>query len=145
MSTYTLPQPFDELDHTADAGVVVHGATEVEALGRLVLAMSQLLAGGGPVVATHRLEVSAGPGDRVSMATDVLRELLYWFDCQRQLAASCRVLQLSQEEGAVVEVGLGDYHPATHREGLVLKAVTLHAARFEPEDGGWVAQVVFDV
>lgn len=145
MNTLTLPQPFEPLDHTADAGVIVRGASEAEALGRLVLAMTQLLTGGGPLVASRQLELSVEPGDRAAMATDLLRELLYLFDTRHELAASCRVLRLSPGEGARIEVSLGPYDERAHVEGTELKAVTLHAARFEPQAGGWVAQVLFDV
>jgi hypothetical protein len=41
---YTLPQPYQQLDHTADVGVVVHGDSPLEALARLVLAYASLAA-----------------------------------------------------------------------------------------------------
>jgi SHS2 domain-containing protein len=143
---HDLPQPFEELDHTADLGVVVRGASEQETMARLVLAMSQLLTGGGSVeLRADSEDVSVEPGDRVSMALDLLRELLFRFDCDHEVAAACEVLRFVPDEGARLRVWLAPWDEAAHEEGTELKAVTLHEARFEPSDDAWMAQVVFDV
>lgn len=141
----TRPVPYEELDHTADAGVVVRGSSKEEALARLVLAYADLVAGGAPVDETSELTLAVEPGDLAAMAVDVLRELLFRFDTERVIPGSCAVLRLEPEQGAEVSAGVGEYDPERHAEGLALKAVTLHAARFEREGEGWVAQVVFDV
>jgi SHS2 domain-containing protein len=55
------------------------------------------------------------------------------------------VLRL-EERSAELTVGFGRYDPERHAEGLDLKAVTRHEARFERgEDGVWRGQVVFDI
>jgi SHS2 domain-containing protein len=38
-----LPQPWEEVPHTADLGIAARGATPEEALARLVLALGALL------------------------------------------------------------------------------------------------------
>ncbi len=40
---------------------------------------------------------------------------------------------------------LFEYLPDAHPDGVELKAVTLHEARFEQEGDRWRAQVLFDV
>lgn len=144
-SGYARPQPFEELDHTADAAVRVRGATAEEALARLVLALSELFTGGGPLVPSGSFRVLAEPGDRAAMAVDVLRELLFRFESEGHVTWRCTPLRFDPGEGALVECEFGAYDPDAHRDGLVLKAVTLHGARFERRDGEWVAEVVFDV
>ena len=54
---------------------------------------------------------------------------------------------ISDDAAAGVEVALelGPYDAVHHAEGLDLKAVTWHAAAFEPTGGGWRARVVFDL
>jgi len=141
---YELPQPFEELDHTADVGVVVRGDSAAEALARLVLAMSQLLAGGGDVAVAHSARIEVDGADAVSVAVDVLRELLFRFDCDHQIVSRCRVARFDGT-GASLDVMLGPWDERAHEEGTELKAVTLHAARFEREGQGWVGQIVFDV
>jgi len=145
---YDLPQPYDELDHTADLGVVVRGADPDQTLARLVLAMARLLTGGGRVEPrTEPVEVSVEAGDRISMALDLLRELLFRFDCDHELPAACDVLRFDPGEGATLRVWLAPWDEVAHEEGTELKAVTLHEARFEPtkDPQAWRAQVVFDV
>ncbi len=142
---YQLPQPYEELDHTADIGVIVRGPDEAATLARLVLAMSQLLTGGGPLVPTESHTFEVEPSDLPNMAIDVLRELLFRFDTQQLIAAACSVERIDPATGTRVTVDCGRRDPALHEEGTDLKAVTLHAARFEREGDGWVAQIVFDV
>ncbi|GEJ56102.1 archease [Anaeromyxobacter diazotrophicus] len=143
---YTLPQPWRDLDHTADVGVAVEGATAEEALARLVLAFAALLAGGAPVEVERDEPLAveaAGGGPALALA--VLRELLYRFAVERVLPGACEVVMLAPCR-AELTIGFGRHDPALHAGGLDLKAVTRHAARFERgEDGAWRAQVVFDV
>jgi SHS2 domain-containing protein len=141
---YSLPQPFRDLEHTADVGVAVEGASPEEALARLVLAYAALLTGGEPV-APERDERIAVPGDGyVGAALALLRELLFRFAVERVIPAACEPHRIG-DTGADVTVAFGRYDPERHTEGLDLKAVTWHAARFEPEGAAWRAQVVFDI
>jgi SHS2 domain-containing protein len=140
-----LPQPYEELDHTADVGIIVRGDTAEQTLCRLVLGLADLLAGGASVREERELGVGAQPGDRAAMAVDVLREVLFRFDSERVIPASCETRGFDPEHGAEVVIGVGAYDPDQHAEGIELKAVTLHEARFEPEAQGWIAQVVFDI
>lgn len=135
------PQPYEELDHTADVGVRVWGATAEETLARLVCAFGALV--GAPVSApATRVEVVRAPaGDLALVAVDVLRELLYRQSVDRLLPVACRVLHVG-EDGAAVEVHFVPHEPRGEAE---LKAVTLHQARFERTPDGWLAQVIFDV
>jgi SHS2 domain-containing protein len=145
VTRWQRPQPFEEIDHTADAGVTVRGDTREEALARLLLAFSELLTAGGPLVRSTQRSVSAEASDDAAMAVDLLRELLYVFESERLLPLSVEVARFDPDTGAEVLVELGPYDPELHAEGLVLKAVTLHEARFACESGVWEASVVFDV
>jgi protein archease len=142
---YVLPQPFEEIDHTADVGVVVRGGSPGEVVARLVLAMAQLLTGGGAVEPLPEpIEVCIEPDDIDAMAVDLLRELLYRFDCEHQIPIALSI-ELPAEGGLRAEVELAPWDEDAHEEGTELKAVTLHEARCEPEGDGWMAQIVFDV
>jgi SHS2 domain-containing protein len=142
---WSLPQPYEDLDHTADVGVRVVGSSAEEALARLVLAESALLAGGGPVKASREERIAVAAPDLVGAAIELLRELLYRFATARELAAWCEVEALGANRAAI-RVGLGAWDPEVNGEGVDLKAVTWHAARFDrAQDGRWHAQVVFDI
>ncbi|HYQ81209.1 MAG TPA: archease [Anaeromyxobacteraceae bacterium] len=141
---YTLPQPYQEMAHTADVGVRVEGRTPEEALARLCLALSALLAGEGqvPVEREAELEVAAG-ADASQTAVAVLRELLFRFATERVIAGAVEVLRLD-EKGAALRVGFGRFDPARH-QGADVKAVTYHLARFGREGDRVRAQVVLDI
>jgi SHS2 domain-containing protein len=143
---WSLPQPWEEVPHTADVGLAVRGASPEEALARLVLALGALLAGGGAVVdevSEEPLEVHEG-ADLSQTAVGVLREVLYRFATRGRIPCAVEVLALRPGE-AVLRVASGPRDPARHAEGADVKAVTWHAARFQPDDGGWRAQVILDV
>ena len=140
-----LPQPFEDLDHTADVGVRVRGASAEEALARLALALGALIAGGGAAAPdrTERLAVDGGPG-LAGTAVALLRELLFRFATRRRIPAAIEVLRLG-EDGVEAVVETAPYDPDVHGEGVDLKAVTWHAARLEREGDEWVGQVLFDI
>jgi len=141
---WALPQPFEDLDHVTDAAVRVHGASDEEALARLVLALGALLAGSGRVdpVQTERVVAEGGPS-RALAAVALLREILFRFATERLLPAAVESARIGPD-GAEAVVAFGRYDPERH-EGADVKAVTQHAARFEPDDAGWVAQALFDL
>ncbi len=142
---YTLPQPYQDLSHTADLGVSVEGTTPEEALSRLVLALGGVLAGSGAVEPV-REKTFAVPvrGDLARAAVNLLRELLFHFATERVIPCACEVLRL---DGETVEarVEFGRWDPDRNADGADVKAVTYHAARLEPAGAGWRAQVLFDV
>ncbi len=140
-----LPQPYEDLQHTADVGVRVRGATAEEALARLALALGTLLTGGEAPAAEReeRVRVEGGPG-LAGTAVALLRELLFRFATERVVPASVEVLA-ADERRAEAAVGFARHDPVRHAEGADVKAVTWHLARLEREGGGWVAQVILDV
>ena len=142
---YRLPQPFRDLEHTADFGVEVWGDSPEEALARLVLAEAALLAGGAAVPPARVERLRAPPGDLRATALWILRELLYRFATRRELVAACEVLALDPAGGAELALELGVFDPVAHGEGLDIKAVTLHQAAFERQGERWRAAVVFDI
>jgi len=127
--------------------VRVRGASAAEALGRLALAMSELLTGGATVEARPGedavVEIEGGP-DLAGSAVALLRELLYRFATAREIATAIEVTGVDAS-GVEARVAFGPYDRTRHAEGLDLKAVTRHAAHLEREGDGWVAQAVFDV
>ncbi len=142
---FSLPQPWEDLGHTADVGVRVRGATAEEALARLALAFSTLVTGGAPVapLREERLEVAGGPG-LTGSAVALLRELLFRLATEREVPAEIEVHAVDATS-VVATVAFGRHDPERHAEGADVKAVTWHAARLEQEGDGWVAQIVLDI
>jgi SHS2 domain-containing protein len=141
----SYPQAWEDLDHTADVGLRVRGASPEEALGRLALAFATLVTGGVPPapVREERLRVAGGPG-LAGTAVALLRELLFRLATAREVPVGIEVHAAGEGE-AVATVAFGRYDPALHAEGADVKAVTWHAARLERDGDGWLAQVVLDI
>ena len=145
LAVLALPQPFEDLGHTADLGVRVRGPSAAEALARLALALGALLAGGGPVEAVEEERIAvAGESGLAGVAVALLRELLFRFATRRSIPAAVEVLRLG-EDGAEAIFRSGRYDPGRHGEGADVKAVTWHRARLEESGGEWIGEIVFDV
>jgi SHS2 domain-containing protein len=140
-----LPQPWEEISHTADVGIAARGGGPEDALARLVLALGALLAGGGavPEEREDRFTVREG-SDLAQTAVAVLREVLYRYATGGGIPCACEVLSLRAGE-ADVRVATGRRDPVRNGEGSEVKAVTWHEARLEPDGDGWRAQVILDV
>jgi len=140
-----LPQPWEEISHTADVGIAARGATPEEALARLVLALGALVAGGGAVRETAEEEFTVSEGaDLAGTAVAVMREVLFRLATRGRIPCSCEVLGLRPGE-ARVRVGSGARDPVIHAEGADVKAVTWHEARLDRDGEGFRAQVILDV
>lgn len=146
MTTWRLPQPYEELDHTADAGVCVRAESREGCLARLILGFAQMLAGGGEVASAHTsdLAVPAAEDDPVILAVDVMRAVASAFFDGHRIPCAVEVIAVDAT-GARLRIAYGDYDEDRHADGLDIKAVTWHAARFEPTADGWLGQVVFDI
>ncbi len=172
---YALPQPYEDLGHTADVGVRVRGATPEAALARLALALGALLAG-QPSGAEAREGLSSGVEAREDLSsgaearedageapparverlgvaggpglagTAVALLRELLFRFATERLIPCEVeVHRVGEDGADATVGFARWDPVRHAEGADVKAVTWHAARLEPEGPGWVAQAVLDI
>jgi SHS2 domain-containing protein len=141
----SLPQPWEEVSHTADLGIAARGGNPEEALARLVLALGALAAGGGAVTEDAEEElVVRGGVDLAQTAVEVLREVHFRLASHGRIPCACEVLSLRPGE-ARLRVATGPRDPVLHAEGTDVKAVTWHAAALAPEGGGWRAQVILDV
>lgn len=145
--TYALPQPFEEIDHTADIGMRVVGATPEACLARLVLGMTTLTLGATAVKLEPDMtrHLALEPDEHVAMMVDVLRELLFVFDTEHRLPVRCTVHTFDDREGVSLELAMASIVEADHEDLTDLKAVTWHEAKLEPLSDGWTAQVIFDV
>ncbi|HSN14672.1 MAG TPA: archease [Anaeromyxobacteraceae bacterium] len=141
----TLPQPYEDIGHTADLGIRVHGATAEEALTRLALALGTVLGGEGAFPPEREECISVGGGgDAVGAAVAFLRELLYRFATAHLFPCACEV---TRADGQRAEgfVAFARWDPEVAPGGADVKAVTWHAAKLERDADGWVGQVVLDV
>lgn len=135
---------FEVLEHTADIGFRVRGATReavFEGAAEALAAISYELEGIEPRQ-TYPLE--AAGHDAESLLVNWLSEVLYLWDAQRLALQRFRVREITQER--VAGEALGEpFDPVRHRAKLVVKGVTYHQLRTGEDEQGWYAQVFLDV
>lgn len=142
---YSVPSPYQELSHTADVGIQAEGQDLPEIYARAALAMAQLQAGGGVLVAEQQRSVSAQGEDRATLLVDFCRQVLTLFYLERLLLAAVEVEELS-ETRLRARAWLGRFDPERHAEGVDIKAVTYARAAVEPmAGGGYRATLIFDI
>jgi len=131
--------PYERIEHTGDAGIVVRAPTLEGLYAEAARAMFEILAdpGGAPPVEAEEFPVS--PDSPADGLRDFLAELLYRFSAERKMYVS-----FSPGSGKVT-AGAAPFDPARHRLGTELKAVTYHGLEVDREADGWKARVIFDV
>jgi len=135
---------FTALEHTADKGIKAYGATFEELCENAAYGMFSLMADleGCEPVLTRTIEVEADEPEELLRAW--LAELLYQFEVDRILFTEFEVRKV--EDGKLTGVARGvPFDSNIEWLGSSVKAVTHHGLYVRQNDGGWEAQVIFDV
>jgi SHS2 domain-containing protein len=136
--------PFEILEHTADAGIVAHGDSLAELFENAAAGMFALMADSEGVRPTEerRVEIEAPNTER--LLERWLTELLYYVDAQEMLLCLFQVDEASERKLRARVAG-EHIDRRRHRLHFGVKAVTRHMLEVAPEDGGYRAQVLFDI
>ncbi|MGH2677915.1 MAG: archease [Actinomycetota bacterium] len=135
---------FELLEHTADIGLRVRGDTPAEVLEAAAQGLATLEGAWFPGRGAER-EVLAEASDLAALLVTWLDELLYLRDAEDLVFGGFAVrMDDGPAPGARARVRV---EPRGDRvlESAGVKAATYHGLRFEPENGGWVADVYLDV
>jgi SHS2 domain-containing protein len=135
---------FEVLEHTADVGLRVRGDTPAQVMEAAAEGLATLEGAWFPGRGAER-EVLVEASDLGALLVTWLDELLYLRDAEDVVFGRF-----------AVRIDNGDVPSATARvhveprgdrvlESAGVKAATYHGLRFEPENGGWVADVYLDV
>ena len=140
--------PWEVLDHTADAGVVVtagdRNALFVEALRGLTDCITEV----DRVRPRERRDVRLVADNVELLLVEWLGEALYRFEVEGLVAAGARIEIDERPDGGLTLVGeiVGELHdPDRHPHKVAVKAITYHGLEVEAEAGGWRASVIFDI
>ena len=136
--------PFEVLEHTADAGIVVHGADLPELFANAAVGMFTLMADLSDVREAEEREITVEARDMETLLVRWLTELLYYLDAEEMLFKRFEIQELS--ERALRARAFGErIDPTRHRLHFGVKAVTRHLLQIQPEDGGYRATLLFDI
>jgi SHS2 domain-containing protein len=137
-------QPFEILEHTADAGIVAHGGSLAELFANAATGMFSLMADLEGVRQTEERQVEVEGRDREGLLVRWLTELLYYLDAEEMLFSRFEVEEIGDRRLRARAFG-ERIDRERHRLHFGVKAVTRHMLEVAPEDGGYRAQVLFDI
>jgi SHS2 domain-containing protein len=140
-----MPRPrFEILEHTADVGIVAHGGTLEEVFANAAAGMFALMADLGRVRPLEERRISLEARDREGLLVRWLTELLYYLDAEEMLFSRFAVEEVSDRRLRARAWG-ERIDRERHRLHFGVKAVTRHMLEVAAEDGGYRAQVLFDI
>ena len=135
---------FEELEHTADLALKVHGHSLKEVFINAACGLFSLMADLESLSPSVSREVYLEAPDRESLLVDWLNELLYFFDTELFLGSRYEIRELSRDHLSA-DVWGERYDEHRHRIRRVIKAVTYHQLSVRECQGRWEARVVFDL
>lgn len=138
---------FRVLEHTADVGLEVEGATLDELFAAAACGLTALF--------LERPEIEATSSQTIVIEAEAvdlllhrwLSELLFEFDVKRWLVARADVRVEVRPGQARLRAWLdgSTFDPGRHQARQLVKAVTYHALTVEPRGDGWYACVIVDI
>ncbi|TET99170.1 MAG: archease [Dehalococcoidia bacterium] len=136
--------PFEILEHTADVGIVAHGGSLEEMFANAAAGMFALMADLDGVRPLEERRIAVEARDREGLLVHWLTELLYYLDAEEMLFSRFAVEEISDRRLRARAWG-ERIDRERHRLHFGVKAVTRHMLEVAPEDGGYRAQVLFDI
>ncbi|MBI1886593.1 MAG: archease [Chloroflexi bacterium] len=142
--TEPSPPPFEVIDHTADVGLVVRGASLEDVFVNAATGMFSLMVEVSGVRDTEERRVELEGHDWEDLLVRWLSELLYYLDAEEMLFRRFEVKSLSPHRLAASAWG-ERIDRDRHELHFGVKAVTRHMLEVRREDSAWRAQVLFDI
>jgi SHS2 domain-containing protein len=143
-----MPAPctVEELSHTAEIGLRIWAPTLAELYACAAAAMCDLVDAQPDTAApAQEHSVAIAAPDLDSLFVDWLNELLYLQETTGRYGAEAVVTSLAQQDEGVALRATVRGWPAQQAPRLHIKAVTYHQLRVIAADGGWRAEVFFDI
>jgi SHS2 domain-containing protein len=137
-------KPYEILDHTADIGIVVYGEDLKALFENAGQAFFDLITDLDKVAGRVTRKIELGEESLDRMMVDWLSELLYMHEVDQLLFNEFKVESVGNEGLKAVAKG-EPYRDGVHVIKTEVKAVTYHQLFVEKENGGWRAQIIFDL
>jgi SHS2 domain-containing protein len=131
---------FEELEHTADLALKVHGHSLEEIFINAARGLFSLMADLENLAPSVSREVHLEAPDRESLLVDWLNELLYLHEVEEEIYTRFDIETLSSTALSATVRGT-----KTEASKLTIKAATFHELEIRETDDGYLTTVVFDV
>jgi len=139
-----MEKGFEFIDHTADIGIIAHGDTISQVFANAARGLFSIIADLGGIRESERRDIELAAPDRESLLVEWLNHLIYLFDTENIIFTKFDITRLSDTRLHATAYGeKADVH--RHRLKTGVKAATYHMLNIEKKDGGYRAQVLFDI
>ncbi|MBI4443181.1 MAG: archease [Acidobacteria bacterium] len=136
--------PFEILEHTADVGLKIRGATLPELFSNAGQGLMALAFESVSAEPRQRLSLRAEGADYEDLLVCWLSEILYFVDTEGWMFSGFVIH--SVEQNKLVGEALGERSdPAERVRAVAVKAVTYHQVSVRHVPEGWEAVVYFDI
>lgn len=135
---------YKALDHTADLGFDVYGATRKELFRHAALALFDTIAVTDTVKDKDEEPLAISGTDRDDLWINYLRELLYLFNGKRFLVHTVDILTIGNKNVSFIARG-EPLDLARHEILTEIKAVTYHQAHIKKTASRWTGRFIVDV
>ena len=132
------------LDHTADIGIEVHGATLTDLFSQAAFALVDLLTDRAMLTGEAERIIRVAGADLEDLWINYLREILYLFNGENFLLKDIPGIKFSELSLEASLLG-ASYNPRRHAIKTEIKAVTYHRAEVKQTPDGWWGVFIVDV
>ena len=138
---------YEIIEHPADIGFRVRGASLEEAFEEAALALFSLMASGQCTEYAEARSIEVVAEDHNALLYEFLEELLILFETENFFGVEASVRITHGTEGASLSAAVigTKINPKTWHALYDVKAVTYHQMRIEEEERGWVIEVILDI
>ena len=135
---------YELFDHTADLGLRIRGDNLKELFEEAARALFSVIVVNLQAVRTVRQLTFEIPGARRDeLLFDWLGELLWTFNAEHVLLCE---FEVDVREAGLTATARGEpFDPVRHELDAEVKAITYHGLKVEPDDAGWLAEVIVDI
>ena len=139
-----MKKDFEFIDHTADIGILAYGADMKQVFANAARGLFSIITNLDNVTSTKKLDIRVTAPDREALLINWLNELIYLFEVKEMLFNRFDITTITDTN--LKATGYGEkINLAKHELKTQVKAATYHMLKIEQNDGGWKAQVIFDV
>jgi len=135
---------FEILDHTADIGLIIYGKDLKGLFGNAGEGFFHLITDLEKVRSRVERRIELGGQCLERLLVDWLDELLYLHEVKHLLFKEFS-METVGEQGLKAVVKGEPFQEGIHLIKTEIKAVTYHQIQVKKMDGGWKAQVIFDL
>ncbi len=135
---------YEYLDISGDAGIRADGNSLEELFVNSALGLYSLVTDPESIREETAVIIDVKSHSIEGLLVGWLNELIFQLDAYGFIGSKVKILRLGDEDLSA-EITGEEFDPQRHERRLLLKAATYHGLKIEKHDGGWTAEVIFDI